>query len=102
MATGDISQFRDRYRDALEELIEAKAEDKVLPKSVEGGQQGYGKVMDLMAALNGSVKAAKERRSEGDGDAMVREMKVRTKAAKKATTTKGPARTAAARKRSAS
>ncbi|WP_331734232.1 Ku protein (plasmid) [Streptomyces sp. NBC_01220] len=103
MATDDITQFRDRYRDALEELIEAKAEDKVLPEPDEGGQQqDSGKVMDLMAALNASVKAAKEGRGEAGADATVHEMKPRKKAAKKTAARKGPAKKTAAKKRNAS
>ncbi|WP_374215584.1 hypothetical protein [Streptomyces drozdowiczii] len=37
MTTDDIAQFRDRYRDALEELIEAKSEGK---ERAEGGGAG--------------------------------------------------------------
>lgn len=115
MATDGMTEFRDHYRDALEELIEAKAEDKVLPEPAEGGQQQEsGKVMDLMAALNASVQAAKEGRSEQGGDATVHEMKPRKKAAAKKTAAKktaakkttakeaGPARKAPAKKRTAS
>lgn len=115
MATDGMTEFRDHYRDALEELIEAKAEDKVLPEPAEGTeQQESGKVMDLMAALNASVQAAKEGRGEQGEDATVHEMKPRKKtaakktpakktAAKKTTAKKGaPARKTAAKKRTAS
>ncbi|MET7642593.1 Ku protein [Streptomyces sp. NPDC005426] len=104
MATDDIAQFRDRYREALEELIEAKSEGKERPEPAEGEQQESGQVMDLMAALNASVKAAKESRGEEGEDATVHEMRPRKKAgpkkpaAKKATAKKSPA----AKKRSAS
>ncbi|MFJ8856351.1 Ku protein [Streptomyces sp. NPDC102437] len=107
MALDDISGFRDEYRDAVEELIEAKAEGIELPEPAEGEEREAGQVVDLMAALNASVKAAKESRGQ---DATVHTMQPRKKttakktasgekrAAKKTTTKK----TAAAKKRSAS
>ncbi|WP_331749238.1 hypothetical protein OG520_43425 (plasmid) [Streptomyces sp. NBC_00984] len=58
MGSDDISGFRDEYRDALEELIKAKAEGTDLPEPAEGEKKESGKVVDLMAALNASVKAA--------------------------------------------
>ncbi|MFF0072315.1 Ku protein [Streptomyces sp. NPDC005494] len=112
MALDDISGFRDRYREALEELLAAKSEGKALPAAAGGEEEEPGKVMDLMAALNASVKAAKETRGE---DATVHEMtpgKPRTRkkaapakkgtAAKKTAAKKQPARKTAARKRTAS
>ncbi|MEU5715613.1 Ku protein [Streptomyces sp. NPDC020403] len=79
MALDDISGFRDRYREALEELIAAKSEGKELPEPGGGEEQEPGKVMDLMAALNASVKAARETRGEeAEGEhATVHEMKSR-------------------------
>lgn len=71
MALDGISGFRDRYREALEELIAAKSEGKPSPAAPGGEEEEPGKVMDLMAALNASVKAAKETRGE---DATVHEM----------------------------
>ncbi|MDQ0796169.1 Ku protein [Streptomyces sp. B1I3] len=64
MALDDISGFRDRYREALEELIAAKSEGKERPETRGGEEEEPGKVMDLMAALNASVKAARETRGE--------------------------------------
>ncbi|GGT70948.1 hypothetical protein GCM10010207_81470 [Streptomyces atratus] len=67
--------------------------------------------MDLMAALNASVEAAKQARGEHDEDATVHEMRPRKKAAAKkksapakktAATKKGTARKATAKKRGAS
>lgn len=89
MTTDDISGYRDEYRDALEELIEAKVEGKELPEAAEGGKQQSGEVLDLMAALNASVEKAKE--SRGEGDATVHEMKPRKKAASKKASPKKPA-----------
>ncbi|MFI6119440.1 Ku protein [Streptomyces sp. NPDC051064] len=111
MALDDISGFRDRYREALEELLAAKSEGKALPAAA-GEEEEPGKVMDLMAALNASVKAAKETRGE---DATVHEMtpgksRARKKAApaakktasRKTAAKKQPARKTAAKKRTAS
>jgi DNA end-binding protein Ku len=101
MALDDISGFHDRYREALEELLAAKSEGRALP-AAEGAEEETGKVMDLMAALNASVKAAKETRGE---DATVHEMtpgKPRTrKEAAPAPKKKTPARKTAARKKAA-
>ncbi|MFH9470873.1 Ku protein [Streptomyces clavifer] len=120
MALDGISGFRDRYREALEELIAAKSEGKEVPEPREGEDQESGKVMDLMAALNASVKAARETRGEAADDehATVHEMKSGTRkgAAKKSaagkkaagrtakatSTARKPAKKAAARKRTAS
>ncbi|MEE1735202.1 Ku protein [Streptomyces sp. BE147] len=90
MTVDDISGFRDEYRDALEELIAAKAEGKELPVPAEAGAGEPGTVVDLMAALNASVKAAKEGRGEdSDEHATVHEMRPRKKTmAKKAAPTK--------------
>ncbi len=101
MALDDISGFRDRYREALEELIEARAEGQQPPAPAEDEERGAGKVVDLMAALNASVKAA--RKSHGE-DATVHEMRPRKRtatkqtAAKKATAKKVTARKSTARK----
>lgn len=112
MALDGISGFRDHYREALEELLAAKSEGKALPAAAGEAEEEPGKVMDLMAALNASVKAAKETRGE---DATVHEMtpgkpRARKKAAPaakkrasgKAAAKKPPTRKTAAKKRTAS
>ncbi|MFJ1779056.1 Ku protein [Streptomyces anulatus] len=82
MALDSIAGFRDAYRDALEELIAAKSEGRELPEPAAGEEQEEGKVVDLMAALNASVEAAKESRGEGGGgEATVHEMRPRKKTA---------------------
>ncbi|MFH9138136.1 Ku protein [Streptomyces sp. NPDC017524] len=103
MALDSIAGFRDTYRDALEELLTAKSEGKELPEPAEGEEQEEGRVVDLMAALNASVEAAKESRGEdGGGEATVHEMRPRKKTAATKTASSGkPAagrRTAASRK----
>ena len=61
----DMSTLHDDYRTAVEELIAAKA-DGALPAREEAPAPGSGKVIDLMAALENSVKAAKASRGEGE------------------------------------
>ncbi|TXS04944.1 Ku protein [Streptomyces sp. col6] len=108
MTTDDITQFRDHYRDALEELIEAKSEGKERPEPAERGGAGEGgQVMDLMAALNASVTAAKEKRGESGEDATVHDIRPRKKStakkpAAKKTATKKSRASKPAKKRSAS
>ncbi|MFE7354233.1 Ku protein [Streptomyces sp. NPDC057543] len=116
MAMDDASGFRDQYRDALEELIEAKSGGKKIPEPVEGEERESGKVVDLMAALNASVEAAREARGEHGEDATVHEMRPgkkttakkmtapdkKTAAKKAAAAKKSAARKPAAKKRSAS
>uniref|UniRef100_A0AAU2VWC9 Non-homologous end joining protein Ku n=1 Tax=Streptomyces sp. NBC_00008 TaxID=2903610 RepID=A0AAU2VWC9_9ACTN len=97
MAADDISGFRDRYREALEQLIEAKSEGKEAPEPAEDTERESGQVMDLMAALNASVEAAKESRGADDGDATVHPMRSRGKAPAKKT----PAKKTAAKKTAA-
>ncbi|MFK0187881.1 Ku protein [Streptomyces rubiginosohelvolus] len=95
MTIEDLSGFRDEYREALEDIIAAKAEGKSLPAPAEDGTQEKGEVVDLMAALNASVKAAEESRGEDGEDATVHEMRPSKKTARKApskkTATSNPA-----------
>lgn len=132
MALDGIDGFRDEYREALEELITAKAEGREPTTPAEEGDREPGKVVDLMAALNASVEAAREGRGEGGGgrgegggDATVHEMPAKGRSTRKKTASgrgvaaekdtgekatadkraaarKAPARKAPARKRSAS
>ncbi|MFE9818201.1 Ku protein [Streptomyces sp. NPDC005773] len=64
----DMESLHDDYREAVEELIAAKASGEVLEQPESGGSGG-GKVIDLLAALESSVRAAKEARGEGSGSA---------------------------------
>ncbi|WP_327259807.1 MULTISPECIES: non-homologous end joining protein Ku [unclassified Streptomyces] len=98
MTTDDISGYRDHYREALEELIEAKSEGKQPPTPAEEGEETGGGVIDLMAALNASVEKAREARGETGEHATVHEMKPREKAAKKAAAKKTTAKKTAAKK----
>jgi DNA end-binding protein Ku len=112
------SRFRDEYRDKVLDLIERKASGEELtvaptPASDEG------KVVDLMAALEASVKEARAARSRHpaaaetakadaatdeaatDDDDAEEDAEESKPARKKATSKKAPAKKAAARKKSA-
>ena len=61
VAEFDPSKFHDEYRERVLDLIERKAAGETLEAPVSADQGG--KVLDLMAALEASVKAAKEKRA---------------------------------------
>ncbi|MEU1295607.1 Ku protein [Streptomyces sp. NPDC005840] len=58
----ELTDLHDEYREALEEVLAAKATGDTPPSLPE--HTGAGKVLDLMAALEKSVKDAKETRTE--------------------------------------
>ncbi|WP_369172359.1 Ku protein [Streptomyces sp. R28] len=58
----DLDDLHDEYREAVEEVIAAKAAGEAPPAAPEPATRG--KVLDLMAALESSVRAAKESRGE--------------------------------------
>ncbi|WP_432066280.1 hypothetical protein [Streptomyces sp. C10-9-1] len=91
MTEEHLPALPDRYRDALEEVIAAKAAGRQRP-AAEGSEQATGgEVVDLMAALNASVTAAKEARGETD-DADVHNLPPKNTATKKTTSKKSPAK----------
>jgi DNA end-binding protein Ku len=66
--TGDFdpSQFTDEYRAAVDSVIEAKIEGRDVVPAVETADAGApGKVVDLVAALQASIDAAKRNRAGG-------------------------------------
>ncbi|MFJ8665137.1 Ku protein [Streptomyces sp. NPDC093600] len=82
----DISTLHDDYREAVEEMIAAKAEGGEAVAPPEPAAEGGGRVIDLMAALESSVRAAKEARGEAPPEAAsVTELKPRKKAAARGT-----------------
>ncbi|MFJ8719660.1 Ku protein [Streptomyces violaceus] len=85
-------EFHDAYTEALEQIIEAKREDREPPKLPERESEP-GQVVDLMAALNASVEKARASRGE---DADVHEMP-KKKAAKKQPAKKMSAKKTAAK-----
>ncbi|GHD40867.1 Ku protein [Streptomyces galbus] len=58
----DLADLHDEYREAVEEVIAAKAAGEAPPEAPS--RPAGGKVLDLMAALENSVRAAKESRGE--------------------------------------
>ncbi|WNM30209.1 Ku protein [Streptomyces sp. Li-HN-5-11] len=62
----DLEDLHDEYREALEEVIAAKAAGEGLPEAPEPARGG--KVLDLMAALENSVRAARQSRGEEAGE----------------------------------
>ncbi|MFF8441581.1 Ku protein [Streptomyces californicus] len=64
----DMDSLHDDYREAVEELIAAKASGEEV-RPAESGEGGGGKVIDLIAALESSVRAAKKSRGEEDAAA---------------------------------
>ncbi|PRH80876.1 Ku protein [Streptomyces solincola] len=60
----DLDSLHDDYREAVEQMIAAKAEGVEEPAPTPSADRG-GQVIDLMAALEGSVRAAREARGEG-------------------------------------
>ncbi|MFE3607826.1 non-homologous end joining protein Ku [Streptomyces goshikiensis] len=97
----DMSALHDDYQEALQQVIEARLQGIEPPHEEAAAPEG-GKVIDLMAALENSVRAARESRGEpgsGAEPAEVRELPVRTKratrtASKTAAKSEPPARKA--------
>ncbi|MGW7164714.1 non-homologous end joining protein Ku [Streptomyces sp. NPDC054884] len=58
----DLEDLHDEYREAVEEVVAAKAAGEAPPEAPSPPSSG--KVLDLMAALEKSVRAAKESRGE--------------------------------------
>jgi DNA end-binding protein Ku len=67
----DPSEYTDNYREALEEVIEAKAAGLEVKAPEEAAPQS-GQVVDLMEALRQSVAAAKAKRGEEGVDSAAR------------------------------
>ena len=84
----DPGEFSDHYREALEEVIEAKVAGREVV-TPEEQPESSGQVVDLMEALRRSVAEAKSRRGESGGEAAAEP------AASK--TAKAPAKKAAAK-----
>ncbi|MGW2016747.1 non-homologous end joining protein Ku [Streptomyces sp. NPDC001927] len=98
----DELELTDQYRDALVEVIEAKAEDRA-PAALEGAEAApAGQVVDLMAALEDSVARAKKARESGER-AAVHEMPKKKAAAQRKPAAKkaAPAKKTASKKATA-
>ncbi|MGW2957724.1 non-homologous end joining protein Ku [Streptomyces sp. NPDC001220] len=98
----DLEDLHDEYRTALEEVIAAKAAGEAPPETPEPAKGG--KVLDLMAALEKSVRAAKESRGEeppGEEAEVTPMPSKRPRAAAKKTATKKTAAEGTAAKKAA-
>ncbi|MER7741478.1 Ku protein [Streptomyces sp. NPDC096538] len=93
----DLEDLHDEYREAVEEVVAAKAAGEA-PPEVAAPERG-GKVLDLMAALENSVRAAKESRGE---DAEVKQLPQRETARSSPKETGGKKSTSTAKKKTAS
>ena len=87
----DASEFEDDYAEAVEALVKAKIEGGEVKRTATSTKSS-GEVVDLLAALQKSVAAAKTARGEEDGEA------AKKAPAKKTAAKKAPAKKAAAKK----
>jgi DNA end-binding protein Ku len=102
----DATEFEDDYAEAVETLVKTKIEGGEI-KRTPTSTKSSGEVVDLLAALQRSVDAAKSSRGE-DADADEKPAKKATKkapaknaAAKKTAAKKAPAKKAAAKRTTA-
>ena len=93
----DPDQYHDEYRQALEQVVEAKAAGVPLPADAEEEETEGAEVVDLVAALRASVEAAKARRA-GGGSSSEEPAKKSAPAKKAAAKKAAPAKKAAAKK----
>ncbi|MFD4691157.1 Ku protein [Streptomyces sp. NPDC058463] len=100
LGEADLDTLHDDYREAVEELVAAKAAGETVETAEE--ESGGGQVIDLMAALESSVRAAKESHGEdGDEVADVHPIEGRKKTGTKAATGAGGAKKTASGKTAA-
>jgi DNA end-binding protein Ku len=99
----DLDELHDEYREALEEVVAAKAAGEAPPEAPERAESG--KVLDLMAALEKSVRDARESRGEESGEVTRLPQRKSARAAPKQTggkkSTSATKKTAAAKKTTA-
>ncbi|MFI2630421.1 Ku protein [Streptomyces collinus] len=95
----DLEDLHDEYREAVEEVIAAKAAGEALPQVPEPATGG--KVLDLMAALESSVRAARESRGEDAEHAEVKSLPQRKTARAAPKQTGGKKSTSTAKKTAA-
>ena len=94
----DAGDYEDDYRGAVEALVQAKLEGGEIKKPPEA-KESTGEVVDLLAALQRSVDAAKSSRGESTDEAD--EAETDKKAAKKKSTKKAAAKKPPAKKSTA-
>ncbi|MFI5525354.1 Ku protein [Streptomyces platensis] len=90
---GELSEddLHDHYRESLEEIVAAKLAHRE-PEFPAGEEQPAGEVMDLMAALQDSVRAAKRSRGEDEEAGSRSGRTAKKSAAKKSTASKSTAK----------
>ena len=95
----DASEFEDDYAGAVETLVKSKIEGGEI-KRTETSTKTSGEVVDLLAALQKSVAAAKTARGEepADAEAPAKKAPAKKAPAKKTAAKKAPAKKAAAKK----
>jgi DNA end-binding protein Ku len=95
----DPSQYHDDYREALQQVVDAKVEGREIVEPQEEKIAPGGGVVDLMAALRESVAAAKRSRGEDPGEAAKADApaKAAAKAPAKKAAAKAPAKKAPAK-----
>jgi DNA end-binding protein Ku len=100
----DPGQYHDEYREALQQVVEAKVEGREIVEPQPAAVAAGGAVVDLMAALRESVAAAKRSRGEepaadGSAGAPVQAVKAPAKkAAPQKALKKAPVKKVAAKK----
>ena len=106
----DPSQYADEYREALQQVIQAKIEGREIIEPAEAEEKQPTGVVDLMAALRASVERAKQSRGEAaeeppvaprKADAKKAPAKAPAKKAATATAKKQPAKKQPAKKSTA-
>jgi DNA end-binding protein Ku len=90
-------EFEDDYREALEELVKAKIEGGEVKRTPQSTKTS-GEVVDLLAALQKSVNAAKSARGESDGEDAKAASKTSSKAGSKTGSKKSGTKKSAAKK----
>jgi len=96
----DPTEFEDDYAEAVEALVKAKVEGGEV-KRTPTSTKSSGEVVDLLAALQRSVDAAKTARGEEPAESSDEEKPAKKSASKKSAAKKAPAKKAAAKKSAA-
>ncbi|MFF3858694.1 Ku protein [Streptomyces sp. NPDC002209] len=76
----EMDSLTDEYREAVEAMISAKSEGAFEPPAEAEVEPAGGKVIDLMAALEKSVRAAKASRGEASASAAAADADAKTEA----------------------